>query len=73
MAGYSLKDGVASLAYVPAIPVMLDKKEGVDAGTRPGMTWISSRKTSWLKRLDYAARLMSYAAAALPFGCTSAV
>jgi hypothetical protein len=28
------KDGVASLAYVPAIHV-LAKKKGVDAGTRP--------------------------------------
>jgi len=56
---------------MPAQEPVLGPAEGRTRG--PGVTWISSRKTSWLKRLDYAARLMSYAAAALPFGCTSAV
>jgi hypothetical protein len=38
MTGHSRpKDGVASLAYVPAIHVLASKTD-VDAGTKPGMT-----------------------------------
>ena len=39
MAGHSRsKNGVASLAYVPAIHAVL--KEGVDARHKAGMTWM---------------------------------
>jgi hypothetical protein len=39
MAGHSRsKNGVASLAYVPAIHVLLARKEDVDARHKPGMT-----------------------------------
>ena len=43
MAGHSRpKDGVASLAYVPAIHAFLVAKESKAwmPGTRPGMTWM---------------------------------
>ena len=40
MAGHSRpKDGVALLAYVPAIPVFVARKAWMP-GTRPGMTWL---------------------------------
>jgi hypothetical protein len=39
MAGHGRsKNGVASLAYVPAIHAFLHARKNVDAGTRPGMT-----------------------------------
>jgi hypothetical protein len=41
MAGHSRpKDCVASLAYVPAIHVLLDAKKTWMPGTRPGMTGV---------------------------------
>jgi hypothetical protein len=40
MAGHSWpKDGFASLAYVPAIHVLLHRRKAWMPGTRPGMTW----------------------------------
>jgi hypothetical protein len=52
MAGRSRpQDGVASLAYVPAIHAFLVAKQGVDAGKRPGMTNISVQFPSHFARI----------------------
>ena len=49
MAGHSRpKDGVASLAYVPAIHALFGKEEKAwMPGTRPGMTWLGHTR-GWI-------------------------
>jgi hypothetical protein len=49
MAGHSRpEDGVASLAYVPAIHALLSKgRKTWMPGTRPGMTGMDSAKIAW--------------------------